>query len=685
MWLLSRACDRRRRTTARQNYLHLASLLHWWDDPENIRAWLRVCDHEPVRSILGNQRFVDLTSEEATHLRNRWELVAGASEEEEASLDPPPRDRVSQVLGLAETRDVRYFKSLCGELTLEPTSTHYGGARILTRTPGWRAADAEVRARIVGVAKRYLSAAGIASEASRDVSFNSFHLDVLGAMWLLLEYEPGWLESRPESWWRDWCWYILRELVPDLVGEPIEPKQQIVTLLNRGSPTAVCQGILALASGQDAEHGDILPGLLRLLRAEPNREMDEGLCGAMRTGAVVEVHAGTVGEFVLTRAPEVSVPVCLEILNGSVEGMSEATVERVAVSLLRVPAGESWRGLMTFLRAAKARARRVLKGFAHGGESTLFESASIRQLGELTEILIELFPPDADPKLEGVHTVTADDAARTLRSRLIAYLSSREDTEAVEALRQLETRHGGRHPWLRRPRSEAERAWRHSRWSTIPVDVVASVLGADERRLVRSEDDAVDGIEYALEKYAAALMGDAGDSVEDLWNTAKGETPTPKAEEHISSKLCASVRAHFRKYAVTADREVEIHRRRVVHNAGGEPGSEVDILAQVRGRGTVSGDAIRVPIEVKLSCNDQAKTGMEEQLADRYMRQLGASHGVYVVVWMSLPQPEFLQAHHRPQWKSIERARDDLRQEAERLSREREICVRAVVVDGSLR
>ena len=688
LWLLGRACDRRRRMTARQNYLHLAWLLRWWDSPEHLSAWLRVCDDEPVKSILGNQRSVNLTSEEATHLRNRWELVAGnpPKEEEAALLDPPPRDRVLHVLGLAETKDIRYFKKLCRELTLEPTSTHYGGGeRILTRTPGWGDADEETRARIVEVAKTYLSAEGIASEASRDVSSNSFHVDVLGAMWLLQECELGWLESRPESWWRDWCWYILRELVPDLVDEPNEPKQQIVKLLNRGSPTSVCQEVLALASGQDAEHGDILRSLLSLLRAQPNREMDERLCDAMRTGMVVEDRAGAVGEFVLTRAPDVSVPVCLDIVNGSVEGMSETAVERVAVSLLSVRAGESWRGLKTFLRSGKARARKVLKRFAHDGESTLFDSASIRQLGELTGILIELYPPDADPELEGVHRVTADESARTLRSRLISYLANLEDTEAVEALRQLESRFGGRHPWLRRPRSEAERALRLSRWSTIPVDVVAGVLRADAGRLVRSEDDAVDGIEYALEKYSAALSGDAGDSVEDLWNTAKGETPTPKAEEHISSKLCAGVRAYFREYAVTADREVEIHRRSVVHDAGGESGSEVDILAQVGARGTVSGDAIRVPVEVKLSSNDQAKTGMQEQLVDRYMRQLGASHGLYVVVWMSLPQAESLQAHHRPKWESIETAREDLRQEAERLSRERGICVRAVVVDGSLR
>ena len=687
LWLLGRACDRRRSMPARQNYLHIAWLLRWWDSPDNFSAWHRVCDDEPVKSILGNQRSVDLASEEATRLRNHWNWVANRPPKEEAApFAPPPHDRVLRILDRAETKDIRYFRDVCRELTLEPSGTRYGSAeRFLTRTPGWREANGETRARLVEVAKTFLSAEGIVSEASEGVTPNSFHVDVLGAMWLVLECEPDWLYTRPASWWTDWCWYILRELVPDLVGEPSEPKQEIAKLLNQKSPTAVCREMLALASGQDDGHEGLLRSLLRLLLNEPNAELDESLCNMMRDGTIVERETGTVAEFVLKRGPEISVPVCLDILNGSVEGISEAAIEQVAVSLLGVRAGESWHGLKTFLCSAEERGRKVLKRVAHEGESSFVESTSTRQLGELTGLLIELFPPDTDPDLEGAHRVTPDESARTLRSRLISYLGNLEDAEAVAALRDLERRFGARHPWLRRPRSAAERALRLSRWAPFPVDVVASVLGAETRRLVRSEDDVVDGIEYALEKYAAALRGDGGDSVEDLWNTAKGEVPTPKSEEHVSSKLCAAVRAYFRDLAVAADREVEIHRRNVASNAGGESGSEVDILVQVAGCGTVSSDAIRVPIEVKLSSNDEAKTGIREQLVDRYIPQLGASHGVYVVVWTSIPQPERLQTHHRPKWKSIEAARGDLREEAERLSQERGMCVRAVVVDGSLR
>ena len=143
--------------------------------------------------------------------------------------------------------------------------------------------------------------------------------------------------------------------------------------------------------------------------------------------------------------------------------------------------------------------------------------------------------PAAHPAFTGIHNENE-----------ISHLVGLEDADAVAALRRLEARFADRYPWLPSARSEAERALRLSRWSPFSVGVVADVLGAAAARLMRSEDDVVDGIECALESYEEALSRDGGESTEDLWNTARRATPTPKAEEHVSGKLCGAVRAYFR-------------------------------------------------------------------------------------------------------------------------------------------
>ena len=112
---------------------------------------------------------------------------------------------------------------------------------------------------------------------------------------------------------------------------------------------------------------------------------------------------------------------------------------------------------------------------------------------------------------------------------------------------------------------------------------------------------------------------------------------------------------------------------------------ELDILVQVPAWGMDAGERIRIPNEVKLSCNDEVKTAMEDQLVDRYVPQLGATHGVYVMMWMSVPEVSHLRPNHRPKWPSIERARDELREQARVLSESAGLSVRSLVVDGSLR
>ncbi len=688
-WILRRSLDDGRKMEAREKYLKIAVYLPWQRQPENVDAWLHVCDIDPVKKILGNQKSIDLDSEEASRLRKEWKVIHGDERKaERPKLDPPPRDRVLRALVLSETKDVRYFPDLCRQLTLKPTSTRYGFGRFLTNTPGWRDADARTRSRIVEVAKRYLSVEAVAKEFASNLSPKSIHPVGLAAMWLVLDRDPSWLKSRPENWWSEWCRYVLAESILNMHGEPADPKWKLAELLNDAAASSVCREFLRLLSsnGADGQHGQ-LSDALRLLADQANPDLDEALCEALETGAVQERDIVSVVEFVLTRARDTSFPKCLRILENAANHAEKSPAEHVAVALLHKCPDASWTELKTFLDFDRDRARRVLEAFAYDNLQEPFHMAT-RRSGELLGMLLDLYPPDPpedDSDEDKGSMVEPVDAVHLFRMQRISYLNSLRNKESFDVFRRLEQQLGDRYPWLANERIHAYRGYHLSRWTPFPVDVIASVMNAKKQRLLRSDEDVVDGIECALEQYASALCQDGMESAEDLWNTAAGATPSPKSEEHISKKLCGVVRSYFQDYAVTADREVEIRRSSVPRADGGLPGSKGDVLVRVPGRGTVAGDAIRVPMEVKLSSNAKAKTGMQDQLVDRYMPQLGATHGVHVVVWMTTPNPGRLQRHHRPKWDCIETARRELDEEARRLSEERKVRVRAVVLDGSLR
>lgn len=150
--------------------------------------------------------------------------------------------------------------------------------------------------------------------------------------------------------------------------------------------------------------------------------------------------------------------------------------------------------------------------------------------------------------------------------------------------------------------------------------------------------------------------------------------------QRISEKLCAAVRAYFERFAVTADREVQVFRRKQSVAELGAPGSEVDILCRVPSVGASANDPIAVPIEVKLAHNSEARTGLQDQLLDRYMSQIGSSVGVFVVVWMGN-----IAAPFRPLWKSVNDAKQELGNlVATLVASDDARDVRVVVVDASL-
>jgi len=63
-----------------------------------------------------------------------------------------------------------------------------------------------------------------------------------------------------------------------------------------------------------------------------------------------------------------------------------------------------------------------------------------------------------------------------------------------------------------------------------------------------------------------------------------------------------------------------------------------------------------------LSFNSQARSGLQDQLAGRYIPQVAATGGVFVLVWMEAPR---LSPTYRPLWATLAEAQQDLNQLAD--------------------
>jgi hypothetical protein len=310
-----------------------------------------------------------------------------------------------------------------------------------------------------------------------------------------------------------------------------------------------------------------------------------------------------------------------------------------------------------------------------------FSGMSVDQFVELITLLFEYFPPENDPKYEGAHSVTSDDTARALRDNLIRMLGNRGDTTAIMVLRTLEKRYQGKYDWLRRPRADAERAYRLSTWTPIPLEAIAALLTANRKRLIRSASEVMDGVIAAIEGYQQHLRIKNPNDLDDFWNRRSRKIPSPKEEEKVSDKLRDAIQNYFANYTVVANREVQLFRRKLPKGLGGAPGSEVDVFCTVPAVGTVMGDPIHLPIEVKLGHNPEARTGLQEQLVDRYMHECESTCGLFVVAWMGTK----VSSQYRPLWQSTDAARKELHEQSTKASSTAEnLDIRSLVIDLSL-
>ena len=694
-WLLERACDPSRPFDERERFADLARMLPMHESSEAVESWLHSREQEPVRTRLAYPVCMALDSDEARRSKDAHDRSLRRQGPTRLSrIEPPPGERVRRVLEWAETKDWRFFFRLCRELTLGEEATHYGFQRFLTRTPGWRAADAETRGRITDAARMVLSSPTDDPEACREIPLNSILTGYMEAIWLLFERDRAWLERLPHEWWSRWCWLLIREIHPLLGDEPGDEKSSFFRFLYTRAAGPVRDAIetIALAQGEGSE--SLLIGLLGLCEMVQDDDLDTRLERVMVGAIDVPNRVWHLAPFLLRRRPERAMASCRMLLDGvrtdiPRDGPEDARAAEVASALLHDRTPESCQLALSFLDDRPDLARRVLSGYAHSEPSERKRSgeprhgATAAQLGRLLELLFMHYPPESDARHLGAYFVTEEDSAVQLRDELLRWLCAQRSAEALGAARRLEQRFGARYTWLRRPRSVVERAYRQWLWSPVPPATVASLLADGEKRLIRSERDAADGLVAAIELYGWNLRHASPSPLEDLWNTPSGGDPSPKSEERISDKLCESIRAYFQEHAVVADREVQVFRRSVRREHGGAPGSEVDVLVRVPGLGMAGDDPIAIPLEVKRSSNREVRTGLREQLVGRYMSQLGTSYGVFVVVWLDAPG---LSETHRPVWTDIGRARAVLAEQVRATVEESgdTVHVSAVVVDASL-
>jgi hypothetical protein len=612
------------------------------DDPEGFKAVYDAALDWPAlwQSFRGVLEGIPLASEEARQLRNTHEMMK-RFQESPPPVTPPPSERITDLLGLFEAGDWAAWWRLNRELTLTPTSTHYGSDLdySISGMPGWQDADASTRRRILDGACRYLVLA--ATSVPEWIGTTTLHFNDLAAFRALLLLreldERNYRAVAPEIW-KKWAPAVVAvpkssgserakfqaEVVADaLAAAPAEFVGAVQEIMQRERARTA-----AGATGQPQTPGSSFFVLRELEGCWDSESLKAGIFAELQDDANSEDQFTAILDVLLAAK---SVP-ARDFAVARLDRPGQRYAMAAAVGLSVHCAAEAWPAIWKSVVGDPAFAGSFFLGIAqrYRFQASFFDLLGEDELAEIYVHLETIFPRAADPAhasgephFVGPHELLAD-----LRDRIPQWIAGRGTAAAVKALRGIIAKLPGQ-SWLSFRLLEAERTMRMKTWAPLSPRDLFALLSSKNRVLVQSPEDLCELLVATLRVFEKDLHGEQN-PVRALWDRqAGGLTFRPVEEGAFSDNVRLFLRRELVESGIVANREVEVARV-----PGAPVGRRTDIRIDALRRSPDGPfDIMTAVIETKGCWNGELFGALKDQLFDDYMVTLRAPVGIYLVGW----------------------------------------------------
>jgi hypothetical protein len=539
-------------------------------------------------------------------------------------LDPPPAARVIEALARCANGHPPSWVRLWQEMMLPDGATGY---RIdhnpITDTPGWLRLNEYERESVLQYARTWVFDYPLSDAEMRraDGKLAYTHIAMYLALCFLADLRPGWLEEAGESLWRRW-------LAATVAYPYSHDKNKRAALL-----------ILAQSRFPDA--------VLELLHAELDREIHAGETEFRALDDLLSIWNDQVADWVHGCLDgDITFAQCKRLLAVLLD-RQDASAIRKALELLALPESvdrprsdvfnlaqrlfvqaprETWPVLWTRTQDDETYGIALWAYIAghFGFQFPMLKELDASSLADFYRWLEARYPEANDPQhLNGEHYHPIDlDHMAHLRSATANALVELGTQETISALEMLSSEFPDKN-WMRNALARARAVQRNRAWKCIEPDQLLTYLERADARFARDGDELMDAVLASLTRLQTLLQGD-NPLAPFLWNVTKDDhSGRPKGEERLSDFVLQHLRRDLPSAVI--DREVQVDNPR----ESGIP-RRTDIKIEARAEGL---SPIVLIIETKGCWNDELTTAMQSQLRERYLRRLGAGHGLYLVGW----------------------------------------------------
>lgn len=649
-------------------------------------AQLAIDDDIVAESFIGHFGPVKLDSIEADEMRRHFlQEQEFASREKKISEEvrrrrgnhPPTDEQVEKFLTAFENGDRDgWWKCVNALRVSEGMIVADVVPDDVTTFPGWKAADEITRSRIIAAAKVYLSS--FKTNPHQWIHRVNHYTDrsAYQAMVLLDRHAPGELTQLPNSVWREIAGVML--CFPTTASEENDSfirQKRFVKMAYQREPQAVLDAAYRVIESRNlcntesdlgplGRLGDCWDNRLRLaLGSRIKQSIDATRFaskvfrnqerGRRRTysprskfGSVINRQSKLLQKGVL--APKI-IGQLLKLLISNGCFQSAGTAKKLVGGHWRDPemaceaANTLWyfapdRGVKTLLRGFQANRsfrRRVLPVISSGFQNPLAHESvlSESQVADLFRHCMSECPYEDDPKESGARNLMASDEVRRFRDGLLERLRQFGTRESCHEIERLVADFPNLDflPWTLRA---SRRTMLQKSWLPIQVKELSEMLQGNQNRLVRSEFELQQAVLESLNRLQIRFSRQTP-AIRDVWDYHRGDkTWEPVSEEDFSDYLQRHLKSELQSLGIISLREVQVRQR------GAEGGEDTDLYVTAFVESGNNGEvtAIRIIVEVKCCWNPEVDRAMEDQLLNRYLKNTGCLHGIYVVAWFLCDQ-----------------------------------------------
>ena len=602
------------------------------NDSAHVNAVLTACQELPVLAVAFEDLIkpIELDSPGAQKLRKQHRMLQKMEQKQEPLVSPPPFERIALLLDEIESGKVNKWWVLNSEMTLEPTSRNYGDEfeSDLTALPGWQAADELTRERIVRASRSYVLE--VTPDPDKWLGKNILHRPAYAgvrALRLLLEKDPGFVESLSPEIWKRWAVAILTSPWGGIADNE-NVLRTLVAMAYRHSADEMIQALLLLIRKEDAEQGHI--SIVDRVEHCWDEKLAEAVFDLAKNEELKPKSVGKLFEELVDHRVKGAYDYLGSLLDTFPSDESTRDRAKAAAEALLHDPETTWSSVWTILKQNEGFGRDILESMSYGDRRSgkIMQAFTEDELAELFIWLTRQYPYEEDHRHDGAFTVSRRDSIAEWRDGILRHLKQRGTEAAGTAIAHMvdELPHLD---WLKWTLLDARAIARRQTWTPPHAEEIVKVTSSDRFRLVQDGEQLLEVLCESLKRLEIKLHGETP-AVEDLWfPTGKGKFK-PQDENMFSNYVKRHLESDLRDQGIIVNREVEIRR-----SVGPGTGERTDIHVDVAVRhpnGEIR-DTIAAIIEVKGCWHSELLEAMQTQLVERYLKENRCQNGLYLVGW----------------------------------------------------